>query len=597
MSKKSVSSLSEERKCSPFPLEDLVSDVSNTSGHHLPPSSSRRIRKRNPFSERRRDNFPDINDVFKSAMTTSSEFVGNEIYDNDKSDFVEDDEEECCRFSDIDGSSVLNMSIGARAAMTEHARFVAKYGIDGEINQEVIRNDVNSSRDEIYSDVDSNILLERQWEKLLDLSQAASSTGGSGSGGIPSPPNSATASIYLDSSSTKEKRSEQSSSIEVMTDVSCDYFNSSRVKLLFTPDRNKNRRTEMIITRNGDGVEYMPLDHHLISPFVGDPDDRCIHDETKFTIGHGVNRSRGDVNSRESSFNIGDISRISSNTVSDTNRTQDESFHSYHRQNARRTDTDFDELISIYPSNMLNDDSSFFSNQMEEVPEKLFSDIKEKEGSPFDCSFYDKHHFQKEPFPIPGKDTTSTEKMSQVKSADSSSSIQSTVSGFIAEVRSITKQVLSDVEKSIGAMDSLSNEFLRSMDIGRTDAPSPISNALSSPTVSSESRKTEQERGFANSLNADCSHISSSSSIGTRIHNNTSSSISSAGVGDTIQIHLTGRKRYRTVVPRRVYLDVPEQYFDEEQDSFIASLSNPEAPLRGVSLLESFDEAATCSTF
>ena len=87
---------------------------------------------------------------------------------------------------------------------------------------------------------------------------------------------------------------------------------------------------------------------------------------------------------------------------------------------------------------------------------------------------------------------------------------------------------------------------------------------------------------------------------------------SSAVAGEAKQMHVmegnsrkrylmdgNSRKRYRTVVPRRVYLDLPAQQFDEEQDSFLAVRSDPEARCEsrtGVSLIESF-EVATLNTF
>ena len=93
------------------------------------------------------------------------------------------------------------------------------------------------------------INLDDQWEQVLDMSQVASSFGGSDSEEIPSP-GSKTSNSHLNNSSDERNISEDMSSIEVLTDASTDFFNSSRVNLLITPERNKDKRTEIIMTRN-----------------------------------------------------------------------------------------------------------------------------------------------------------------------------------------------------------------------------------------------------------------------------------------------------------------------------------------------------------
>jgi len=128
----------------------------------------------------------------------------------------------------------------------------------------------------------------------------------------------------------------------------------------------------------------------------------------------------------------------------------------------------------------------------------------------------------------------------------------------------------------------------------QSDAPSPISQVLSSHSSRQEGSTTEQgtvEKAHVVDLN-------NSNSADTNTRCKTTSSLASSGVEDSFQIHLTGRKRYRTVVPRRVYLDVPtQQSNEEEQDSFFAVQSNPETTRVGRILLESFEEAAMNKTY
>ena len=613
MSKKATSSSLPDRKSfPPIPLGDRNGSTLSSNRDRRPPTPHSRIRKRNPFSERQRNNFPDINDIFKSTTASSTNSGGDNGFRDHPTNnmFDDDDEEEECPFSDIEGSSVLNMSIGARAALNEHARHVAKFGIDGETNVERETNDNNNgnsnSNDARNSETCTSALLDNQWERILDLSRVDSSFGGSVSEGIPSPPNATALNLDFDNCSGVKSRYEESSSSEVMTDVSHDFFNSSRVNLLITPERNKNRRTEMVMTRGTVGDDDTPPDGQLESSFGefgGEPEAFGYHNENENDTGEdfiesSYNEDRGKNCSdlQGSSFNIGDISRISNNTVSDANHSSlGASFHNYHGQDTsidfrddKNNHNDVYALTTILgagsPSRILSD-SSFSAVPTASAVARLSSGSNGTQIPRSGSSVTRISHFQERL--VPTESTSSPE-----KSVHSSSTFQSAVSTFIAEARTFATQIASDVEKSIEGMESLSATFLRGMDIGPTDAPSPISQVLSSPSTSrlDESSTNEQHSSSSSSSR-------SSSSIDTNALDETGSSIASSAAGNTIQAHLTGRKRYRTVVPRRVYLDSPTQQFNEEQDSFIAVQSNPETTRTDRSLLESFEEAATNYTF
>ena len=576
-----------ERKVFPVPLGDRGETNSEIREHRLPRSDSRRRRRRNPFSDRCRNNFPDIDGVFKSTTPSSHGPINgdNGFYNLGGNTFDDEDEDGCCQHSDIDASSVLNMSIGARAALNEHARYVAKFGIDGEINVEMgIHNNTNYSSDETNSEACTNVLLDDQWERILDLSRVASSIGGSISEGIPSPPNSTTVNLYFESSSGEKSKFEESASIEVMTDVSCDFFNSSRVNLLITPERNKNYRTEMVITRERVGADDNPLSTQLGSSFDNESEIfgyQIENSEQENVLGVDFDRRQGqnDANLQGSSFNLGDISRITNNTFSDANFTLDASFQNDQKQDVsaggNKKDNDYGfGFTGIFgtasPSIILNDSSFFSSSEKQEDREN------------------------QESISAANDRKMSTAGLSPEKSSNSSSSIKSVVSSFFAEACTFAKQVASDVEKSIEGIDSLPAEFLRGIDICQSDAPSPISQVLSSHSSRQEGSTTEQgilEKAHVVDLN-------NSNSADTNTRCKTTSSLASSGVEDSFQIHLTGRKRYRTVVPRRVYLDVPtQQSNEEEQDSFFAVQSNPETTRVGRILLESFEEVATNKTY
>lgn len=517
-----------------------------------------RRRKRNPFYERQRNNFPDFDNAFKSTSSSS-------LVDNDKSI---DDENGFDNFSDVEGSSILNMSIGGRAALNEHARHVEKFGIDGENNLEG-----NSDSDERYPRSDTNLFLDNQWETFLDSSRVDCNGKDSIAGEITTL-NSTTNSNFGILYSSGE-RFGYDESIEVMTDVSHDYFNSSRVNLLTTPERNKNRRVE-VMTRNGEdtGDDQVGQGSWFESDdsYCNDEDDHATH----FNQSGQSHQEGYDFDLQGSSFNMGDISRIS-NAVSDINRTPDTSRIS--DENHAATHTIFRTISPPWKAT----DSSFSSiPAIRETEPLLSSDSNDLLEFHFNPSANNRRgNIQKENVPLLG----SKENVLPDKSDSSTSSIQSTVSNFMTEARSMAKQMVSDVEQSIGAFESLPGDFLRSMDISRVDPPSPILQDTSTPS-------TSRQEGIK-LRNGEKSLSVGSSSIGTvsKVHNTSSSSSSAAG--DAMQTNLTGRKRYRTVVPRRVYLDSLAQHSNEEQDSF-AARSNPETT--ATCLLESFEEVATLHT-
>jgi hypothetical protein len=456
MSKKASSSLPGDRKSfPPIPLGDRSSTTSIIR-ERRPPTSNSRIRKRNPFSERQRNNFPDINDIFKSATASSANIGDNGFHDHQGNTF-DDDEEGCCQFSDIEGSSVLNMSIGARAALNEHARYVEKFGIDGEKNVETESNDYDNSNsnDGRNSETCTKVLLDDQWERILDLSRVASSFGGSVSEGIPSPPNSTTINLHFDNCNTVKSRYEESSSSEVMTDVSQDFFNSSRVNLLITPERNKNRRTEMVMTRGTVGVDDTPPDGQLGSSFGDELEAFGYHnandtEDSFIESSCSQQRGRNDSDIQGSSFNIGDISRISNNTIFDTNHSQGASFQNYHGQDTR---LDFDNdkkyhddgyaLTAILgagsPSRILND-SSFSSVPTAAAVTRLPSGSNVKQRSHSGSSVTRQSHLEKKCMSASRNPIMSTESASPEKSVHSSSSVQNAVSTFIAEARTFATE-------------------------------------------------------------------------------------------------------------------------------------------------------------
>ena len=99
-----------------------------------PPLNSKSYRRANPFAEKCRNNFPSLDNAFSSPTKG----------DSSGSNSSSDDFQSVCS----QGSSFLNMSIGAMAALTDHMRQVIKYGIDGEKTAELTE-DTNTSRNSL----------------------------------------------------------------------------------------------------------------------------------------------------------------------------------------------------------------------------------------------------------------------------------------------------------------------------------------------------------------------------------------------------------------------------------------------------------------
>lgn len=143
----------------------------------------------NPFSPRRNgntltNNYPGLDHVFEKESSSP--------LSPDRSSSI------------ISPPSELNMSIGARAAINEHTRHIAKFGLDGSRCDYSIQNDYSPNKDD-------------EWERLMNgtsISQASFST-------------------------TFITENDRNQTLNVTNcDQSSDFFNSSRVAMLATPEKN-----------------------------------------------------------------------------------------------------------------------------------------------------------------------------------------------------------------------------------------------------------------------------------------------------------------------------------------------------------------------
>lgn len=630
---------------------------------------------RNPFYERSntRNNFPDFEIALKPGLLPSSspsnnnnKIKNNRHAEDDISfDVVDDsddnDDEAGCEddhhrdhhhqpqqqlnwssSSYVDqhsicsgGScSILNLSIGARAALNEHLRYVAKYGIDGE--HESFEHDDgegegnNDRRKEVHaikeeegilsnpnapeetrSCHNTKNLLDEHWENLLEISSRVNSSGEAGSfvgdsGSALGPTTSVLPSPFEEASPLHNliyavSNEVDEDGIEIMADVNLttdDYFNSSRVQLLATPERNRNRRVDMVVTRGNDEysedislgegsfIHDEPSSFEAASAtaaaFPGILSSGIIHGSLHDSIDDDLH------NTTLHSFNPGDISEV--------RRSLDLSFLSHDppleldvSTIVPATNAAFDpaDISSMDPREV-----SYLSAPAErQVPNSNFAhwaadDILQKSFPLASPSALSRRRSPRRRSNIVRASVATAEHKENVSpeissstshSKNTGSSLQSAMSSFLEEAKSMAVYVANELEQSFGGLESLPTDFLRAMDMSgggggnnsRNDPPSPISQVESNKSSSQESSKRKPQRQEL--------HVRPTALA-------------------RKELLSTGQGRhhpyFRAAVSRRVY-DIPT---GEEQDSFLAVRSNPETRRddgNGSLLLDSFDVAAT----
>jgi hypothetical protein len=484
------------------------------------------------------------------------------------------------------------MSIGARAALNEHLRHVAKYGIDGE-KSITRKSDKNSHDQEGFLAADNaNNILDEHWENLLDVSSCRVNSSCEAESFVGAAPLSLLASTFGDSfpmnSVTYATSPEgDGDGIEVMYDVSHDFFNSSRVKLLTTPERSQNRRLDMVVTRDDKPVDVLPFG-----------DDSFIYEEPS-SFEEKISGVRTSTSGMFPStfpnlhnFGISDDSEqiltdgayhnttvhsLDPGNISEVPRSGTISFPSPEHH----LDLDVSAIIPTADNcgavHLQSQDFSFMSGQIErKTPCRESGELQNSFPSAPPIAVA-RRSLQRNSHSIDSSDKQQKENVSpdicsstnQCKSTGSS--LQSAVSSFIEEAKSMASYVVKEVEQSFGGLETLPTDFLRAMDTftggTRNDPPSPISQVESNNSSSQESTKKK------------------------RVHDK--------AVHPMNETLLTGRKSSRTAVPRRIYPSSANNQPEEEQGSFLAVRSNPEIQRRSpdVSLHDSFNLGATRYTF
>ncbi|GAX20943.1 hypothetical protein FisN_1Lu397 [Fistulifera solaris] len=243
-----------------------------------------------------------------------SSFDDKETGDNDSS-----------VFSDA-STNMLNLSIDARAALDEHLRHVAKFGIDDSHYENDNKQDFSF---ESYQKDPRDAL----WQRLVDPNYSNNTT------------KDATHLLSHDLMRLISKASfaqsvvGHSQDVETVNDQSSDYFNSSRVYLLKTPERNRSQRSNAVTCRNDEDVadEFFITSESPVERSRDYANDQCLDSENaKIDASPSVGMPRNDPSflcsavdfSRISDDGIGDPAECTSPVTPFTSRVREGQFKS-----------------------------------------------------------------------------------------------------------------------------------------------------------------------------------------------------------------------------------------------------------------------------
>ena len=450
---------------------------------------------------------------------------------------------------------------------------------------------------------------------------------------------------------------------EVMTDVSNDFFNSSRVEQLLTPERNKDRLVEVIVARGSNNVSILEssIEEEAAAEEEGEEAEVL---EGSVLEGEHVDAgyynflhqlpplvTRGGPESttslHSSSFHhlsgdgtaAVDLSRISSNFGSDhgggrssdgpqtplPSFDEDGGAGGHHPLGLdepsfspiQSVSSPFRIDTSIKNNNTSGHDSSSLSSSGPYKKMPSFPATMGESGlSPYSQQHNGSSHSPQMPIveglhhqqPLSGwqgrsqdnvpESNASTPGYKHSSSASASSSLHSTISSMINEASSFVNYVTQEVELSMEAIESLPNDFFKAMDIGGGGGGGGGVGTQNDGGMDNGSTPSPISPIGSNSSN---SNSSSPENKQTKPHHLPTQTKRPTIYGR--ERGLSGRHRYRTVVPRRVYIGPSPSEDDEHEEmdgqqnhqpelhvSFDIQ-SNPETSRTNRSLLESFEEA------
>ena len=503
-----------------------------------PPSIRRpRMPSRLPFQDMGRDNFPGLDEVLGTGGLKPQPPPQQQAATDPANRSV-------C--SSVD-ASLMDMSIGARASMTEHLRHIAKFGFDDSPHHV---SDLQSPQQLHPSD--------DEWNLLLDGNSSHASWG----------------TRVDDSFANTEVASQlvEAESIEVFADVSSDFFNSSRVYQLATPEKNKNSNPKKVTTRSRNASQCEDSETGSAQESDG---STMIH---MFKTAMSLNDSAVVTEDPESSFLSFcgvDVSRISATNDSFTD--------------ARRSPDISMEFFSPFdietPSRAARRDISFSTpgrtEHVQLTPPRMSPTCSSLKSPPIST----RHHnraVDREKFANLGLSPIAaraghiaanvlrrTNDAKKLKSPDRFPDLSSDGSApMLGDV-----ELCGEIQKNVANLSAILIQ------------PHSDIHLLDVSTLS-------EEHEFSASINK---YSSSGSSISKNQTESSSSSIR--------RRHLTpkDRRRFRTVVPHRVFIDEPSDFPDQADDSFsvpstnvatASSTDDSSDDLPSTSLLRSFDDVA-----
>jgi hypothetical protein len=447
-------------------------------------------------------------------------------------------------------ASSMNMSIGARAAMNEHLRCINKYGLDVSTTQDVTPQHATNPLDE-------------EWDRLVE--------------GRDSPHDSNIISLE-DTVLNDTTIGEGYESIEVMTSVSIDYFNTSRVNLLRTPTKNRSRRFNAVSTRGGERSFNQ-------SSLLDDDDDSDSDSGQSATMLRMCQQANAGLSPRKAtppdqsfaSFSALDISRISADGIEGgggLRRSPDCSF-----QDHRST---IDDPLDHHQSFLFRDTSGVLSPRSS--PPR--SETQRRNLHDFST-------------PKRGRRRSSAVGISKEKENAPSDDYFKDVIGLSPIGNRIrdpprNSKISSQPDISFSTIEEGAHSFLHNIDEAAAHAPSLFHSINEAPqTQETTESLTDLSVSRLKIVEYNQTQESEISTL------NSSSAGKNKGLGSSGSIHfspgspldLLDRRRYRTVVPSRVFMTETDDDFPEQYDSFSAPAPHT------TPLLDSFDDAFYRSGF
>lgn len=195
--------------------KDQTSSARNSTGGN---------QQRNPFYGRVRDNFPSLD----RALGT--------LLDNQQNNSSEHGSSSGSRTDSLD------LSMDARAALHEHLRHIAKFGVDGEFaEQGQATADTDASPGRAPKDAVPNNTLDDEWENILQGNLDDSTL-----------PTFDRLQVLNDTVSDNDIEVAVVEMTCIEGDEEDDFFNRSKVWQLMTPEKNRGRRPQAVTSRNDE---------------------------------------------------------------------------------------------------------------------------------------------------------------------------------------------------------------------------------------------------------------------------------------------------------------------------------------------------------